>query len=104
MSFEYNGSEELPEDLGDSIDAWKQDTMEAWRVLLPGTPSTGPDGPAPVGEREAPDPEWVRGTCPACGALLVSNSYYVGGRGYILVWECWERLGERPTCDYRRVL
>jgi hypothetical protein len=91
-------------DLGDFIDAWQQDTIAAARLLVPGTRSTGPDGPEPVGEREAPDPEWVRGKCPSCGALLVSNSYYVGGRGYILVWECWERLGAHPTCEYRRVI
>jgi hypothetical protein len=101
---EARSAEHEAGDLGDFLEAWKQDTIEAARVLLPGTPGTGPDGPVPIGEREAPDPEWVRGTCPACGALLVSNSYYVGGRGYYLVWECWERLGESPTCDYRRVI
>jgi hypothetical protein len=101
---EHNEGEELPADLGDFLEAWKQDTIAAARLLLPGTPSTGPCGPEPAGEREAPDPEWVRGRCPACGALLVSNSYYLGGKGYILVWECWERLGPSPTCSYRRVI
>ena len=51
-----------------------------------------------------PDPQWVRGTCPECGDDLVSNLYYVGGKGYLLVWECWNGLGERPSCCYRRVL
>jgi hypothetical protein len=53
---------------------------------------------------EKPSPEWVRGVCPKCGAELVSNSYYVSGRGYLVLWECWGALGEDPTCDYRRVL
>jgi hypothetical protein len=51
-----------------------------------------------------PDPEWVRGRCPMCGEDVVSNCYYVGGKGYIIVWECWASLAETPTCDYRRVL
>jgi hypothetical protein len=51
-----------------------------------------------------PDPEWVRGRCPMCGEDVVSNCYYVGGKGYIIVWECWSSLGEEPTCEYRRVL
>ena len=51
-----------------------------------------------------PDPEWVRGRCPLCGEDVVSNCYYVGGKGYIIVWECWASLGDTPTCDYRRVL
>jgi hypothetical protein len=51
-----------------------------------------------------PDPEWVRGRCPMCGEDVVSNCYYVGGKGYIIIWECWASLGETPRCDYRRVL
>lgn len=51
-----------------------------------------------------PDPKWVRGNCPECGDDLVSNMYYVGGKGYLLCWECWSSLGENPTCSYRRVL
>jgi hypothetical protein len=51
-----------------------------------------------------PAPEWVRGKCPECGDHLVSNCYYVGGRGYIICWECWASLGERPTCNYRKVI
>ncbi len=58
------------------------------------------DGP-PAGQ---PRPEWVRGTCPVCGAAVVSNCYYVGGAGYCCVWECWDSLGETPTCSYRKVL
>lgn len=53
---------------------------------------------------EKPKPEWVRGECPQCGDALVSNGYYVGGRGYLVIWECWSSLGEKPTCNYRRVL
>ena len=51
-----------------------------------------------------PRPEWVRGKCPQCGAAVVSNCYYVGGRGYIIAHECWNSLGETPTCTYRKVL
>ncbi len=52
----------------------------------------------------APSPEWVRGRCPECGDHLVSNCYYVGGRGYLICWECWSSLSERPTCQYRKVI
>jgi len=54
----------------------------------------------------APDPEWIRGQCPKCGAAVVSNCYYQGGRGYVLLWECWNALGEPEvrTCDWRKVL
>ncbi len=51
-----------------------------------------------------PKPEWVRGECPQCGQPVVSNMYYVGGRGYLVIWECWHSLGEKPTCTYRKVL
>jgi hypothetical protein len=52
-----------------------------------------------------PDPQWVRGRCPECGDDLVSNLYYIGGKGYLMVWECWSSLGEEPRrCQYRRVL
>jgi hypothetical protein len=58
------------------------------------------------GERpaERPDPAWVRGKCPHCGDVVVSNLYYVGGQGYLLRWECWSSLGEEATCDWRKVL
>jgi hypothetical protein len=51
-----------------------------------------------------PDPQWVRGRCPECGDDLVSNLYYIGGKGYLMIWECWNSLGENPRCTYRRVL
>ena len=51
-----------------------------------------------------PDPAWVRGACPLCGAPVVSNCYYVGGRGFLVLWECWESLRETPGCTYRKVL
>ena len=51
-----------------------------------------------------PDPQWVRGRCPECGDDLVSNLYYIGGKGYLLVWQCWSSLGESPTCRYQKVL
>jgi hypothetical protein len=56
----------------------------------------------PPGER--PDPEWVRGRCPMCGEDVVSNAYYVAGKGYLIIWECWASLEDEPRCDYRRVL
>ena len=62
----------------------------------------------PAAAREAeiarPEPEWVRGHCPRCGEELVSNCYYVSGRGYLVIWECWGALDPEPRCDYRRVL
>jgi hypothetical protein len=51
-----------------------------------------------------PDPEWIRGRCPVCGEAVVSNAYYVGGRGYLIVWECWASLQEPALCGFRRVL
>ncbi len=56
------------------------------------------------GSSDRPRPEWVRGTCPQCGDALVSNAYYVGGRGYLCLWECWGSLAATPTCNYRKVL
>lgn len=55
---------------------------------------------------ERPDRDWVRGKCPACGEDVVSNCYYVGGRGYIILWQCWASLGPEGevTCNYQRVL
>ncbi len=58
------------------------------------------DGPA----EGQPRPGWTRGTCPACGGAVVANMYYVGGRGYLCIHECWESLGTHPTCNYRKVL
>ena len=55
------------------------------------------------GIQEHPNPEWVRGQCPQCGEAIVSNLYYIGGRGYLCVWECWNSLGEKPTCQYRKI-
>lgn len=55
------------------------------------------DGP-PDGQ---PRPEWLRGTCPACGGAVVANMYYVGGRGYLCVHECWNSLSETPSCTLR---
>jgi hypothetical protein len=59
---------------------------------------------AATARSQRPDPDWVRGRCPMCGEEVVSNCYYVGGKGYIIVWECWASLGDTATCDYRRVL
>lgn len=58
------------------------------------------DGPA-TGQ---PKPEWVRGVCPNCAGPVVSNCYYVGGRGYQCIYECWHGLSAEPTCTYRKVL
>lgn len=58
------------------------------------------DGPA----SDQPRPEWVRGVCPACGAPVVSNCYYVGGQGFLVIWECWKSLSSSAICNYRKVL
>jgi len=58
----------------------------------------------PNPDQNRPDPEWKRGTCPLCGDDVVCNSYYVGGRGYIIVWECWSSLQLPATCNFRRVI
>lgn len=83
------------------------DNLDAADTLPPSVRQSF-DGPA-AGQPKA---EWVRGTCPVCFSPVVSNCYYVGGRGYLVVWECWNALGEYAkdvpdelrTCRYRRVL
>ncbi|MGI4790375.1 MAG: hypothetical protein ACRYFS_16170 [Janthinobacterium lividum] len=57
------------------------------------------DGPA----TGMPKPEWVRGVCPDCSAPVVANSYYCGGRGFIVIHECWNSLPAEPTCTHRKV-
>lgn len=56
------------------------------------------------GHSGQPKPEWVRGECPQCGGPVVSNCYYVGGKGYLCVYECWGSFGDRPACSYRKIL
>ena len=63
-----------------------------------------PGRPKTLRSDDRPQPEWVRGRCPECGDDLVSNLYYIGGKGYLLTWECWSSLGEAPRCHYRKVL
>ncbi len=62
--------------------------------------------PEPVGQKPTgkPNPAWVRGKCPDCGDAVVSNLYYIGGKGYQLRWECVNSLGESATCEYKRIL
>ncbi|HVK01963.1 MAG TPA: hypothetical protein VM490_00665 [Armatimonadaceae bacterium] len=64
--------------------------------------------PVAVDSDGRPDPQWVRGRCPECGDDLVSNMYYVGGKGYIIRWECWSRLtkpeSDPARCAYYKVL
>lgn len=71
-------------------------------------PVVPPAPAAPVhpveGKDERPDPKWVRGRCPDCGEDLVSNLYYIEGKGYLCVWECWSYRREDSECTYRRVL
>jgi hypothetical protein len=67
---------------------------------IPGTPVV----PIELTAEGRPDPQWVRGRCPECGDDLVSILEYTGGKGYLLVWECWGSRGENPCCHYRRVL
>ncbi len=53
---------------------------------------------------DAPKSHWICGECPQCAAPLVANMYYVGGRGFLYVHECWRSLDAAPTCLYRKVL
>lgn len=48
--------------------------------------------------------ELTRGICPCCGNDVVTNTYYVSNRGYLIFWECLSSIADVPTCDYRRVL
>jgi hypothetical protein len=73
--------------------AWQTTVDEEVTLVTPASAEAG-----------RPDPQWVRGRCPECGDDLVSNLYYVGGKGYLIVWECWASLGDAPGCRYRKVL
>jgi hypothetical protein len=55
-------------------------------------------------DEKRPKARHVRGNCPECGAVLLSNLYYIEGKGYLLIWECEAGLMEEPTCTYRRVI
>jgi len=68
------------------------------------TPTAQGRSGMPMDTEEQPNPEWVRGRCPDCGGSLVSNLYYIGGRGYVVRWECWEALRPTPTCAYKVIL
>lgn len=58
-----------------------------------------------AGEPEPkPDDIFSRGACPKCGHVLISNLYWVEGKGYLFLWECWNALQPVTTCDYRRTL
>jgi len=70
----------------------------------PGRDAAAQDAPPQAVSAPEIDPERVRARCPACGELLLSNTYYAEGRGYLILWECAASLIEAPTCDYRRVL
>ena len=57
----------------------------------------------PLAER--PDPDWVRGDCPLCGEVLVSNMQYSPDMGYLVVWTCWRNtMTDGGDCDFRKVL
>lgn len=53
--------------------------------------------------REQPDPEYVRGTCPKCGEVVVVVHRESGGT-WRMVWECLASVQPPITCDYRLVL
>jgi hypothetical protein len=83
----------------------EEETDEASDLLTQGTNELPtPAVPITTTADGRPDPKWVRGKCPECGDDLVSNLYYIGGKGYLIVWECWGSLNEDPRCTYRRVL
>lgn len=91
--------------------------MTAPHITAPNTEQLALELPAPLplpagwelvsgdlGTSGQPDPQWVRGLCPLCGAPVVSNLYYVGGKGYLNRWECWNGTGMNDSCDYKRVI
>lgn len=68
------------------------------------TDTQSPLTPVKTTDDGQPDPAWVRGVCPVCGDVLVSNMYADADRAFIVRWECWGALQAVPTCTYRRVL
>ena len=50
-----------------------------------------------------PHPDHVRGQCPQCGDVLVSQVYHTS-RGYLVIWHCWASMGTEPKCEYRKVM
>lgn len=59
--------------------------------------------PAPTPAGPTPNPALVRGRCPECGDLLVSEIPFVPGHGYLTIHACRSARGENATCDYQRV-
>ena len=52
-----------------------------------------------------PDPEWVRGRCPTCSEVLISNARWIAANHrYVIEWICWGALQEPPTCDFHQML
>lgn len=76
-------------------------TLPLEKGAISGVAAVNPPPETPDGR---PHPDWVRGRCPECGDDLISNMYFVYGRGYLLCWECWGSRGENAACSYRRVL
>jgi len=58
----------------------------------------------PARRRARPDPDTIRARCPCCDGIVVSQLVYTRGKGYFVTWQCWEAMGPRPTCNYKRVL
>jgi hypothetical protein len=89
---------------------WREmdEVMVVERVSIPADVDDGERtlamGALPLDSEDRPRPEWVRGRCPECGDELVSNLYYVGGRGYLVRWECWASLRNDPQCGFYKVL
>ena len=46
-----------------------------------------------------PDPSWIKGRCPSCGAPLVDNTYYQDSRGLFTLRQCWNSLQDPQECD-----
>lgn len=43
------------------------------------------------------------GTCPVCGADLVSHLSFDETKGFLMEARCWDSLADPPTCSFRRV-
>lgn len=82
-------------------DARRQAELAEAAPALGAAESVRQQGDPVTGE---PPRSWVRGVCPECGQPLVAGCYRVGGRGFLVIHECWGSLQTPATCRYRKVL
>lgn len=84
-------------------------TDNLFDIALVARPASAEDEPAPTlymgtlpksQDDASPDRKFIRGLCPDCGGLVVSNTYEHSSGTMSFVHECWESIKPTPTCSY----